>query len=574
MKKFLRVFVPILFVIAILGGLIWYLLVYDKDFTRDALLTGARYFEAHGRLDTASWFYDRAYEQGSGSDEIAVELARQYAESGNYTQAEVTLNRAIADGGGATVYVALSKTFVEQDKLLDAVELLDKLPDPQLRQTLEAMRPAAPTTPQTPGFYNQYIRVTVESTGNQLYVSPHGQYPSIRTDAYTEPISLTDGENLIYALAVSPEGLVSPLSVFSYTVGGVIEEVSFSDPVIEQTVRSLLQVTDSKVLYSNNLWSIQEFTVPEGATELSDLRHMVFLESLTVTSGAANQFSCLSGMTALKTLKITDTPVSAEEMEIIGTLHSLENLTLSGCSLASISSLSGLTELTYLDLSNNAIRNISALSAMTRLQELDMQRNALQDISALSACAMLSRLNISYNSVTSLGGISSLPVLSVLNAGHNQIADLSPLQKSAILTELHLNNNALTDVTALSQCPKLSYVDISGNEITDIRSLNHSTITYLNFSNNQVTALPAWSTDCALVTIDGSHNQLTDLSPLAGLKNLNSVFMDYNAGITSVDALADCPVLIQVNVYGTAVKDVKSLTSQSIVVNYNPLEGN
>lgn len=571
MKKFFRVFVPIFLAIIILGGVIWYLFVYDKAFTRDALLTGARYFEGQGRLDTASWFYDRAYEQGSGSDEIAVELARQYAQSGNYTQAEVTLNRAIADGGGAGVYVALSSTYVQQDKLLDAVELLDKLPDSALKEELDAMRPSAPTTPQTPGFYNQYIRVTVEGAGNQLYVNAAGQYPSVQTDAYAEPITLTDGENVIYALAVSDEGLVSPLSVFSYTVGGVIEEVSFSDPAIEQSVRSLLQVSDSQVLYSNDLWVITDFTVPQGATVYDDLRYMAFLESLTVESGVSGQLSFLSGMTALKTLQITGTPVSDGEMEIIGTLTALEKLTLSSCSLSSVSPLSGLTELTYLDLSGNAIGNITALSSMAKLQELNMQRNALQDISALSQCALLQSLNISYNSVTTLSGISSLPVLSVLNAGHNQIADLSPLMRSTALTELRLNNNALTDVSALSNCVKLSYLDISGNTVTDISALNLSTLTYLNFSNNQVTALPQWSKDCALVTIDGSYNQLTDLSPLGGLQSLNQVYMDYNDGITSVDALADCPVLIQVNVYGTGVKDVSKLTSQSVVVNYNPL---
>ena len=48
--------------------------------------------------------------------------------------------------------------------------------------------------------------------------------------------------------------------------------------------------------------------------------------------------------------------------------------------------------------------------------------------------------------------------------------------------------------------------------------------------------------------------------------------MDYNEDIESIDVLADCPVLIQVNVYGTKVKDVKKLTDQSIIVNYNPLE--
>jgi hypothetical protein len=47
--------------------------------------------------------------------------------------------------------------------------------------------------------------------------------------------------------------------------------------------------------------------------------------------------------------------------------------------------------------------------------------------------------------------------------------------------------------------------------------------------------------------------------------------MEYNEEISSVKALAKCPNLIQVNVFGTKVRDVSSLTDQSIIVNYNPV---
>jgi hypothetical protein len=53
---------------------------------------------------------------------------------------------------------------------------------------------------------------------------------------------------------------------------------------------------------------------------------------------------------------------------------------------------------------------------------------------------------------------------------------------------------------------------------------------------------------------------------------LNNVYMDYNEEIASVEALAVCPVLIQVNVYGTKVTEVKSLTDQSVIVNYTPVQ--
>mgnify|MGYP003296150215 CR=1 FL=1 len=119
----------------------------------------------------------------------------------------------------------------------------------------------------------------------------------------------------------------------------------------------------------------------------------------------------------------------------------------------------------------------------------------------------------------------------------------------------------------------LEELDISNNILTDITMLAPlSSLMYLNFSHNEITALPDWSDDCALVTIDGSHNLMESIDTLSGLPSLNNVFMDYNPELTSVGSLASCPMLIQVNVYGTKVTEVEALTNQSIIVNYNPVQ--
>ena len=45
--------------------------------------------------------------------------------------------------------------------------------------------------------------------------------------------------------------------------------------------------------------------------------------------------------------------------------------------------------------------------------------------------------------------------------------------------------------------------------------------------------------------------------------------MDYNK-ITDVDALADCSLLVQLNVYGNEIASVSALTDHDIIVNYDP----
>lgn len=577
MKRFLKVFVPILLGAAIIAGIGWYLFSYDKGFTQDMLLSFGRYFADAENMDAASWFYDRAYQQNHDTDAVTVEYAEKYIENGNYTKAEAILQNAIKEGAGAQVYIALSKTFVAQDKLYDAVELLDGIHDVTVKQEIDAMRPGLPTSPNEETSYNSLISVSVEAPGHKLYVNAGGEYPSVLKHAYDAPITLAEGENSLYAVAVSDSGLVSPLCILKYTVHGVIEQIDFQDSAVEAEIRKLLNASENEIINSNKLWDIKEFTVPADAKKYDDLRYMLYLESLTVENGAADQLQSLKNNTGsfsqtLKTLTIRNVNLSSADMDFIAGLTNLEALTMDGCGLATTAPLADLTKLTYLNLNNNAIRNISALSQMAKLEQLFMQRNALIELTDISSCTALKKLDISYNAITSISALSSLTDLTELDISHNQISELSCVAEMKELTRLIATDNQISNISALSGCTKLTYLNLSSNSIASLEPLaEHIHITYLNFSRNQVSELPEWSEAAAFVTIDGSYNQISELAPLAKLKSINNILMDYNENITSVEALAVCPVLIQVNVYGTKVTEVDMLTDQSIIVNYNPL---
>lgn len=572
MKKTIRILLPIILTLAIVLCTAWYLLVYDRAFTRDMLLSIARYNENHGNHSSATWFYNLAYSQASDSDAVAIELAEQYKSTGNYTKAEFTLSNAIADGGGIDLYIALCKTYVEQDKLLDAVTMLDSITNEQIKQQLDSMRPAAPVSIPEPGFYSQYISVTLDAQGGTIYCSTDGQYPSTEDAPYGQALTLRDGENTIYALVVADNGLVSPLSIFGYTIGGVIQVMEFADPAVEAAVREQLGVSAETVLYNNDLWKIKEFTVPTDAKNYGDIKQMAFLESLIIEKGAAGQLSNLSSLANLSTLKVSGVSVSQEELAVIAALPQLKNLTLQSCSLSGIAPLANAKGLLTLDLSNNTIRGLDALSGMQSLQELNLQHNAVADLSALSTVSTLTKLDVSYNALTSLSPISTLTGLTWLDAGTNSITELGDIGKLTTLSFLSVKSNKLTSASAIAGCTALTDLNISSNQLTDIASLSALTkMLYFDFSYNQVTNLPAFPKDCELVKITGSNNKLSSLDSLGGLENLNTVNMDYNSAISSVKALAKCPNLIEVNVYATKVKDVTALTNQSIIVNYNPV---
>lgn len=59
MKKFIRVLVPLLLAVLIIASIGWYLFTYDRGFTRDFLLTQARYNDLHGNSRLSSWFPDK-----------------------------------------------------------------------------------------------------------------------------------------------------------------------------------------------------------------------------------------------------------------------------------------------------------------------------------------------------------------------------------------------------------------------------------------------------------------------------------------------------------------------------------
>ena len=139
------------------------------------------------------------------------------------------------------------------------------------------------------------------------------------------------------------------------------------------------------------------------------------------------------------------------------------------------------------------------------------------------------------------------------------------------MTQLNLNYNSISDVSTLGGCTALNELYLSNNAIADLSALASLTqLRNFDFSYNQVQALPDWDAGCQLVTIDGSHNLLTSLEPLSGMNNLNKVSMDYNPELKSITCLTKCHHLIQVNVYGTKVTEIKPLLDMSVIVNYDP----
>lgn len=584
MKRALRILIPFALIIAILASAAWYLLVYDREFTRDLLLSQARHAEASGHHKLAAWFYDLAYEHASQDEDVAIELAHQYEKAGNYTKAEYTLYQAISDGGSAKLYAERSRLFVAQDKLMDSVNMLSSIDDPAISYQLDAMRPMIPSTNYDPSvLYNEYIAVELSAPSGTIYATTDGSYPSLANGPCTEPIVLPAGETTIYAVTVGDNGLVSPLAIFSYTVGGIIEPVTFADPAVELALRTQLGIVDRPYIYTDELWAVEEFTMPAEAVTYADLAYLPYLTKLTIEKGISEELHYIGGMSSMQELTITDTTLSEKDFAAIATLPELTKLVLSNCGRPSIAPLSEAHNLVYLGFTYNSLQDLGPLAGCPNLEELYLSNNAITDLSPLSSLTQLRVLDVSHNVLSVIDPICVIPALEKLNVSFNNITSLGNIGDLANLKSLECQNNSIASLfsgtvpgspsSGLEKCVQMEYLDISNNEIVDISSLSSMTrLTYLNFAQNQVPELPAFSKDVPLVTIDGSHNLLLSLEPLADLPMLNNVFMDYNEEIKSVEPLKFCPCLIKVKVFGTKVKEVDFLTEQSIIVEYDPTQ--
>lgn len=552
MKRVLKIVIPLVVVLALLGTAAWFFLSFRADLTAGFLRGQAAKMVERERYSRAVTYYNWAWQLDPENQEIPLALAEAYAGSGNYTKAEYTLVRAIsARPQDVDLYVALCQVYVAQDKLLDAVQMLDRTSDAEVKAALDELRPAAPVLSPENGYYTEYIEVTADGGGNAVYLSIDGDYPSMEDDAYTGPVTLPGGETMVMAVAVDENQMVSQAVQNGYTIGGVVEPVTLNDPAIDAAVREQLGMTAGETLMTDDLWSIAELTLPDTVADLADLSHFTGLTTLTIQNVSGLDFSVLSQLTSLQTLDLSGCTISTGSLDAIAGLTGLRVLRLNNCALTDINALSQLTALTELQLANNSLTDIGVTSLMLDLETVTLTNNPVTSIAGLSACTKLKSLDISGCSVTSIASLSGKTALETLLAGNNQIADLSPLEGCTALAVLEVPYNLVSDISVLAQLPALTR--FVGN-------------------NNQITAVPDFDEETSkLQYIQLDYNEVTDLAGLQGINSLNYVYADYNQ-VETILPLKNNINLIQINVWDNPIpeEEVKSLQENSIIVNYNP----
>lgn len=552
MKHALKIILPLLLVVALLVGACCFFLIARRDVTESILLYWGDHFYDGGRYNRAITFYKLANRFEPDNALTATWLAEAYKRSGNYTKAEYTLVSAITQNpDSAELYIALSRVYVEQDKLLDAATMLGRISNDAVREQIAALRPAAPVIEPASGSYTEYIDVTISAQSGSIYAVLNSDFPASEDDRYTAPISLEAGESKIVAVSVADNGLVSDAAYAGYTVGSVVEEVTLQDAALDGYVRELLGKNAASRLMTDELWQLETLELPETVSALDDLRYFTGLRSLSLHNGSASlELSVLSQLPTLRELDLSGCMLSTAAMNTIVTLPELTSLKLSGCAIADINALVGLQKLEVLDLSNNTISDLTALSALLALRELDLTNNPITSLSNLKNCTQLE----------------------VLRADNCAISRVAGLAEHTQLREVYLSGNSITDISVLESCPAVEKLDVSNNALTDIAVVSGlEKLVDLDVSHNALTVLPMFDAQTPLWHVDITGNQIADLSGLVGNETVNFIYADYNK-ISSLTGLDTCLMLVQIDVWDNPVdaEQVKQLQEMGILVNYNP----
>jgi len=522
------------------------------------------------RLERAVTWYERAVDIEPKNEAYILDLVDANILSSNYTQAERNLVNGIKNAPSAKLYTKLSHVYVLQDKLLDAQKVLDSISDPAIRAQIDSLRPEKPVISPEGGEYNELVSVTIESPVS-VYYSLSEAFPTTSSEPYTGAFTLSAGNSRLQAIAVSEDGLVSPLCDVSYLLVGVVQELTLVSPELEAMIREMLYIPSTEPIMTDDLWQVTELEIPVEVTDYTDLAYFENLTTLSIHGSVVEDYSFMANLFNLQNVDVSGSYIGDDALKYIGLLPALQHLNLSSCGRSDIASLSSAVNLITLDLSNNSIQDITALEGLEKLEILNLESNAVTYLESLGKMASLSELNIAKNNLASLDPLESSTGLVKLTADNNQLMDVSVLLSMPKLESFTAANNRIADVSYLSACTQMTYLDLSNNRLTSIDAVTKMpALTYLDISNNSITALPELPIMEQLQHFYAAYNELTTIEMLSNQPLLAYVDVDYNAELEDITCLATCPLIVKVDAFGTKVSDIQALLDMSVIVNYDP----
>lgn len=161
---------------------------------------------------------------------------------------------------------------------------------------------------------------------------------------------------------------------------------------------------------------------------------------------------------------------SMTDLSVLKEMKNLESLSLEYGNLTTLSGIETLGKLKSLKIGRTELSDISAVSGLSNLEYLQLDSNRISDITPLSNMTGVEMIYLSDNSISDISPLANLTGLESLNLNDNSISDISPLSGLTKLNYLHLRNNNITDYSPVYALP-LTYIEVSGLSEAEIDNL-------------------------------------------------------------------------------------------------------
>ena len=287
------------------------------------------------------------------------------------------------------------------------------------------------------------------------------------------------------------------------------------------------------------------------ATQFSGLREL----RLSLASSAPRRdLAELAALTRLRALSINGQNGSTDG-KWLAHLSQLEELSLTGTSLADQSGLHSLKKLAKLRLHRRSID-------VGLLKETQLSPTIYKDSN---------RYRLDHCNVKDLAFLLQSPDLNSLYRlylNHNPLSDLRPLLRlPKPLMTLEIRDTNVSDISCVAKMPKLRRLDISGTKVTDLSPLSGNTnLAELYASDTPVDRVQLVAASKTGVKLDLSGTKITDLDQVQ-LSNRVVHKIDLSrTGINDLQSINDWPTVFELNLSQTKVHDISPLRERTDIV--------
>ena len=301
----------------------------------------------------------------------------------------------------------------------------------------QAVREAVDKTDGEPVYEEDLIRITKLYICGETIFDPktaHEQYPYIHS---------IQGEN-------PGRGDISDISLLAKM------------PNLRRVVLDYQQIYDLSPLADLQLASLSLCGNP--IADLTALEGQKYLTELYIAETDVISLEALRECSALSTLNCSFCPVTVLEPLALLPIHTLYMAETPARDFKTLSA----TPLQNLYCSHVPAEYFDSIGTIASLQGLTLYHSGITSLKELSSFTGLSRLDVHSNNISDLDGLEQFTNLISLTIGYNPISDLSPLTKMNNLSILMFNSNTRIDFSFLYEMPWLTSITVNTSEAEDL----------------------------------------------------------------------------------------------------------